>query len=150
MLETVPEMPAVIRFGQDIRIGVDAGRIHLIDVHQVVADFIAGIVEHDGYFSSAAGQPLEDHGKAVAAEDGRQYDKVAGQLGGRVTGDGVDRGIIALSTGDQGLRHADDIVVPDGECAALLGLEQRVGNDRNEIVTFSDNRRANAKGSCSD
>ncbi len=139
------EDAAVFGESEHVGVGVHAAVVHRVLVEEVVADLVGGVGEHEHDLFGAAGYAAQADGKAVAGEDGEDYgDGLAAQLRAHVGGDVVHRGVVAVGTGDDALRHGND--VPLMQLEALLGhcgLDS-VGCELDYVVSFAYDRSTDA------
>ena len=149
----VAEQLPVFFQGQHVPVGVHALFVHHIRVDQVIAHLVGGIAQHKNDLLCALGNAPQADSEAVAAEDGENNaHRFTAQLFLYIGGNIVHGGIVALSTGHDGLGHGHYIPVPDGKAILRLGgsLQNGLGDDLHQIVAAADNRRPDAPGNSTD
>ena len=144
VLVLAKEFPIPLQ-GQHVAVGVDARFVQLIQGHQAVAHFVAGVAEHEDDLVRTLSDAPQADGKAVAGEDGQDdADGAGAELGTHVGGDVVHGGVVALRAGHHGLGDRDDVLIPQLE-ALLFGRFQHTGDyDIGQVVPLADDRAANA------
>ena len=147
----VAEEFAVPRNVEDVGIGVDAAFVQFVGTDQRVADFVRGIAELDHNLFAAAGDTAQTDREAVAGHDREQdADCASAELLADVGRDLIDRGVVALRAGDDGLRDADHVAVAQRKAFACGSSQNAVCDDGGEIVAFADDRAADAAGDGTD
>ena len=141
------EQLAILRQIQNIAVGINPVGVQIVQIDQMVPHFVRGIGEHEDDFLGAFRKPAQADGKAVAAEDRENHaDGLSAKLGADICGDIVNTGIIALRTGDDSLRHADNVTITDSKAFALGGLKDTIDNDRSQVISLTDDGSADASG----
>ena len=146
-MQVLAEQLAVLRFGQYIGVGVDAGLVQLVQAHQFVAHFIGRIAEHQNNLLAATGNAAQANGEAIAAQDGENdANGLATQLVADVFSNGIHGCIVTLGTGHDGLGNGHDIAVAQLEIIGFGSGQNAVHNDLGQIVTFTDDGAADTAG----
>lgn len=117
--------------------------IERVEVHEMVADFVGGVGQHDDEFIDAFGYSFEKQRKAVAGQNGEnESDRTAARFCADVFRYLVDGCIVTLRTCDDSFRNGENVSVLNCETRIFVvcGGEKAVHNDFYEVVALFDYR----------
>ena len=144
MLVDAKQLPVLLQ-SQHVAVGVHAGRVDLVEAHQLVAHLVGGIAQHQHDLLRAFGESSQADGEAVSGKDRENdADSAAAGLRADILRDIIDRRVIALGSGDNRLRHCDDVSVPNGKALCFRGFQHAVCHDHRKVVTFTDDGAADS------
>ena len=140
---------AVTRFRKAVLQGVNPFFIHLVEIHQAVADLIGRIAELQNDFIRAPGNAAQINRKTVPAQD---WENDADFTLGKFTPD-VSRNVIAgrvivFRPGNDRLGYGNDIPVTQIESFVIGGEQHAFNNDFRQIVSAFNNGSSYTSRSC--
>ena len=126
---------------QDIGIRIHILVIHDFSIEQMIADFIGRVAQHEIDLLCASGDTAQNNRETVAAGD-REYntDILSAEFFSDIFRDVIDGAVVALASGNDGLRNGENIAVTDGEFSAFSSFENSFNDDGFQIITGFDDR----------
>ncbi len=135
------EVGPVLFQRKNVRVGVDVGRVELVEGQQAVADFVRRVGQHqDDLFAAPCDAAKADRETVPGQDREDDADGLSAEFFPDVVRNVVDGAVVALCASHDGLGHGDDVPVTKLEALELGGLQNTGRDDLGEVVPFPDDR----------
>ena len=116
----------------------------MVFIKQMVAHLIRGVADDQMDLLKALGHAAQADGETVSGQDGEENNGfVATDLGLDILRDIVNRGVVAVGAGHDGLSYCDNILAVKRKALFLGGVDNTACNDADQIIALTDDGHTN-------